>query len=140
MVAIDDIISVGLKIIDKIVPDPAAKAEAQVKLLLAQQNGELEEMRTQLSAIIAESQSTDPWTSRARPSFLYVMYVMILFAFPMGVLSIFDPASAISLSTGVNQWLSGIPEELWTLFGIGYLGYTGGRTWEKIKITKKGST
>lgn len=41
MFAIDDIISAGLKIIDKVIPDPTAKAEAQQKLLELQQNGEL---------------------------------------------------------------------------------------------------
>ena len=41
MFAIDDIVSAGLRIIDKVIPDPAAKAEAQQKLLELQQNGEL---------------------------------------------------------------------------------------------------
>lgn len=41
MFAIDDIINAGLKIIDKVIPDPTAKAEAQQKLLELQQNGEL---------------------------------------------------------------------------------------------------
>ncbi len=41
MFAIDDIISAGLKIIDKVIPDPIAKAEAQQKLLELQQNGEI---------------------------------------------------------------------------------------------------
>lgn len=41
MFGIDDIINTGLKIIDKVIPDPAARAEAQAKLLELQQNGEL---------------------------------------------------------------------------------------------------
>ena len=37
-----------------------------------------------MSAIVAEANSSDPWTSRARPSFLYLIYVLLLFAVPMG--------------------------------------------------------
>lgn len=133
MIGIENIITVGLKLIDKVIPDPEAKAEAQIKLLQAQQQGELEEVKTQLSAIISESQSSDPWTSRARPSFMYVMYLMILFGIPMGVLSVFSPDAATKLTIGVQAWLSAIPEELWWLFGCGYLGYSTNRTFEKLK-------
>jgi hypothetical protein len=31
-----------------------------------------------MAAVLAEAESPDPWTSRARPSFLYVMYVLLL--------------------------------------------------------------
>lgn len=130
---LEDIVSVGLKLIDKVIPDPQAKADAQIKLIQVQQAGELEEVKTQLSAIIAEAQSTDPWTSRARPSFLYVMYLMILFGIPMGILSIFSPEAAVKLTTGVQAWLSALPEQMWWLFGCGYLGYATNRTFEKIK-------
>ena len=37
MFGIDDIIGVGMKILDKVIPDPTAKAEAQAKLLELQQ-------------------------------------------------------------------------------------------------------
>lgn len=127
------ILGIGNTLINKLIPDPAQKAAAQLQLLQLQQQGELDEIKLQLSAIIAEAQSNDPWTSRARPSFLYVMYLMILFAFPMGVLFLTDPARAQGMIDGVHLWLSAIPEQMWTLFGIGYLGYTGARTWEKVK-------
>ncbi|MCA3070912.1 MAG: hypothetical protein ING77_18620 [Rhodocyclaceae bacterium] len=35
-------------------------------------------MRVSLSAILAEVASGDPWTSRARPTFLHVIYGVIL--------------------------------------------------------------
>lgn len=41
MLGIDDIVATGLKIIERIIPDPEARAEAQQKLLELQQNGEL---------------------------------------------------------------------------------------------------
>ena len=67
-------------LIDKIIPDPRARDEAKLKLLELQGSQEMEAMKTQLSAIVAEAQSSDPWTSRARPSFLYVMYALLLWA------------------------------------------------------------
>jgi hypothetical protein len=33
MFGVDDIINVGMKILDKVIPDPLAKAEAQAKLM-----------------------------------------------------------------------------------------------------------
>jgi hypothetical protein len=86
-----------------------------------------------LQAIIAEAHSADPWTSRARPSFLYVMYAIILFALPMGVLSAISPGAASDIATGINAYLNGLPEPLYALFGTGYLGYTAARQWGKVK-------
>ena len=37
----------------------------------------------QMQAIVAEAQSADPRTSRARPSFLYVMYALLIWSIPM---------------------------------------------------------
>ncbi len=90
-------------------------------------------IQARLSAIIAEAQAPDPWTSRARPSFLYVMYAIMLFALPMGVLSAFSPHAALSIGNGVSAYLRGLPEELYALFGTGYLGYTAARQWGKVK-------
>ena len=73
-------------LIDKIIPDPKARDEAKLKLLELQGSQEMDLMKTQISAIVAEAQSTDPWTSRARPSFLYVMYTLLLWAIPMGLI------------------------------------------------------
>ena len=35
---------------------------------------------------------------------------------------------------GFKLWLHAIPEPVLTLFGIGYLGYTGARTVDKWKM------
>src|SRR3546814_9324953 len=75
---VPSLLEVGSKLIDKLIPDPQAKAKAQLDLLSLQQNGELKELETRMSAIVAEASSADPWTSRARPSFLYVFYFVIL--------------------------------------------------------------
>lgn len=121
------------KIIDKVIPDPAAATQAKIQMMTLAQNGELEELKASMSAILAEESSADPWTSRARPSFMYVIYTLILMSIPMGVLYAFNPATALGIASGFKQWLAAIPDSLYTLFGVGYLGYTGGRTWEKVK-------
>lgn len=127
------IFEIGKGLIDKLLPDPAAKAKAQMDLLIMQQNGELKELETRMSAILAEANSPDPWTSRARPSFLYVIYVMILMSIPMGILSAFRPDMAGAIAAGMQAWLAAIPEDLYVLFGVGYVGYAGARTFEKRK-------
>ena len=99
-----------------------------------QQAGELKELETRMSAILAEAKSADPWTSRARPSFLYVVYVVILAAIPMGIPHAFNPDLAVGIAQGFQAWLHAIPEDLWWLFGAGYLGYTGARTFDKRKL------
>jgi len=126
--------SLGGKILDKVIPDKGAREAAQLELMKLQQTGQFKEMEVQMSAIIAEAKSTDPWTSRARPSFLYVMYAMILMSIPIGIVSVFSPASATQIAEGMKAWLSAVPTELWTVFGVGYTGYTVARSaWDKKK-------
>lgn len=129
------------KVIDRIFPDKVAqaseRAKADMALVALQQSGELELLSRQLQAIVAEAQSTDPWTSRARPTFLYVIYIMILMSVPMGFLSAFRPEIASAVAYGMSSWLKAIPDALYTLFGVGYLGYTGARGWEKTKKVAK---
>lgn len=102
-----------------------------------QQNGEFRELEERMKAIVTEASSNDPWTSRARPSFMYVMYLMILAAIPMGFLFAFKPEVAMAVTAGVKNWLQAIPEEMWWLFGAGYLGYTTTRGYEKTKGVSK---
>lgn len=120
-------------IIDKIIPDPTARAQAKLQLLQLQGTQDMDVLNAQLSAIIAEAKSPDPWTSRARPSFLYIIYIMILWALPMGLIAAFRPQTATAIATGMNAYLNGIPTSLWSLFGTGYLGYTAARQWGKVK-------
>lgn len=135
------LLEIGKTMIERIFPDKEKQAQerAQAEMALAQlaQDGKLKEMATQMSAIIAEAQSPDPWTSRARPSFMYVMYVMILAGIPMGFLAAFKPDMAVAIANGMQAWLRAIPEELYTLFGVGYLGYAGTRMFEKVKGVAK---
>jgi hypothetical protein len=75
----------------------------------------------------------DPWTARARPAFLYVMYALLLWSIPMGVVAAISPATAAAMIRGMSAYLNGIPEPLYALFGTGYLGYTAARSWGKAK-------
>lgn len=128
------ILGLAGKLLDKLFPDPAERAAAEARLQQMQMDGELKKIELQLSAIVAEAQSSDKWTSRARPSFMYVVYIFILAALPFGVLFAFTPETADAVTTGVGAWLATIPDSMWTLFGVGYLGYTGARTMEKRKL------
>ena len=133
MPILDSLIGPIASIIDKVIPDKEARAQAKLQLLELEGTQELKRIEAQLSAIIAEANSADPWTSRARPSFLYVMYAIMLFAIPMGVLSAFDADAASRIGGGVTAYLRGLPDELYALFGTGYLGYTAARQWGKVK-------
>jgi hypothetical protein len=133
MPILDAIIGPLASIIDKVIPDKEAQAKAKLALLEMQGSQELKQMEAQLSAIIAEANSKDPWTSRARPSFLYVMYAMLLWSLPIGMISLFLPHAADKLAGAMTAYLRGLPEELYALFGTGYLGYTAARQWGKIK-------
>jgi hypothetical protein len=121
------------KLLDRIIPDPEARDRAKLELIKLQGDQELASIGAQMQAIVAEAQSPDPWTSRARPSFLYVMYAMILWAIPMGLIAAANPQMAIGIGNGMTAYLRGLPEELYALFGTGYLGYTAARTWGKMK-------
>src|SRR3546814_813709 len=78
----------GAKLIDRLIPDPAQREQAKLALFQAEGQQALQEMQVSLSAILAEANSADPWTSRARPTFLYVIYGVIL-------LSVIDRKSVV---------------------------------------------
>ncbi len=137
MAILDALISPIAALIDKIIPDPRARDAAKIELLKLQGSQEMDSIKAQMTAIVAEAQSSDPWTSRARPSFLYVMYAMILWAIPMGLIAAVRPEMARGIAEGMNRYLAGIPEPLWALFGTGYLGYTAARSWGKARGVEK---
>ena len=130
---VDSLVAPLARVIDRVIADPEARARAKLELLRLEGTQELDGVRTSLSAILAEAQSRDPWTSRARPAFLYVMYAMILWALPMGVIAAISPATAHAVADGIDSYLSGLPEPLYALFGTGYLGYSAMRQWGKVR-------
>ena len=133
MALIDVLIGPVASIIDKIIPHKEAQAKGKLELIALEGAQEMPMIEAQLQAIVAEANSKEPRTSRARPSFLYVMYIVLLTALPMGVLSAFHPMAARDIAARMNAYLNGLPEPLYALFGTGYLSYTAARQWGKVK-------
>jgi hypothetical protein len=123
------------KILDKVIPDPEAKAKAQAELALLQQNGELAKMANETELFKAEQQNvtdrwkadmgSDSWLSKnIRPLTL----IAILCAY-------FMFASASAFGWSVNESYVKLLGEWGQLI---MLAYFGGRTAEKI-FTKRES-
>lgn len=129
---------IGGKLIDRLFPDPEQKAEAKRELEKLEKEGELKTLSTRLEAIMAEAESDDPWTSRARPSFMYVFYLVIISLVILApTLGVFFPDQMELFFTNVGKGFKAIPEELWWTFTSGYLGYGAYRTYEKRKGVSK---
>ena len=121
------------RVVDRVLPE---RVSAKEKLDLERELT-LEMMSQSGAAIEAEAKSDDPYVKRARPTFLYIMYVVIIFNFIL--LPLLGQLAAIALAlklieTNLTTLLQplNLPKEMWYLFGSGYLGYAGARTWEKI--------
>jgi hypothetical protein len=125
MFPLTTILDIGTKLIDKLIPDPEAKAKAQLELVKLQQEGELAKMQ----ADIAEAQevtkrweadmSSDSWLSKnIRPMALIAIFgAYFLFA----MMSAFGYDANQNYVQLLGQWGQ-----------IVFLAYFGGRTAEKI--------
>lgn len=129
---IGGILELGREVIRRAIPDPAARAQAELELLRMEQEGQFRHMDVQMRAIVEEAKSADPWTSRARPSFLYVFYAIILgMSLFAPIIGVFFPESMDLFFANVGKGFTAIPEELWWTFTVGYLGYAGMRSYDK---------
>lgn len=64
MFALDGLLAVGGKLIDKLIPDPEAKAKAQLELATLAQNGELAKMANETEIYKTEQNNvTERWTA-----------------------------------------------------------------------------
>lgn len=125
MFGIDDIINVGMKILDKVIPDPVAKAEAQAKLLELQEQGRLAELQAdtaeaqELTKRQQSDMASDSWLAKnIRP--------MTLIAILAGYF-VFAMMSAFGVDT--NQKYVELLGQ-WGMLIMSF--YFGGRTLEKI--------
>jgi hypothetical protein len=129
MLGLDTIIGVGMKLIDKLIPDPEAKAQAQLELAKLAQEGKLAEIQ----ADTAESQevtkrsqadmASDSWLSKnIRPMTL----IFILLAYTMfALMSAYGYDANQNFVTLLGNW------------GMLVMSfYFGGRTLEKIMDMK----
>lgn len=132
MFGIDDIVSVGMKIIDKVIPDPKAKAEAEAQIMsmaneakkmeLEADMKEAEELTKRQQADMA----SDSWLSKnIRP--------MTLIAILSGYF-IFAMMSAFNMETN-SKYVELLGQ--WGMLIMSF--YFGGRTLEKI-IDMKGKS
>lgn len=66
MIGLDTILKIGEKVLDRVMPDPAAKAEAQAKLLELAQKGELAHLEADVKKMEIEAKDRD--SARTRES------------------------------------------------------------------------
>ncbi len=116
-------------------PIDASKA-AEIALKVQELEASLETARMQV--MLAEASSSDKWTSRARPAYMYVFYTIIL---TLGVIApvfgVFFPAQMKIFFENVGAGFRAIPDIAWEVFCVGYLGYTGLRSFDKWKTGAK---
>ena len=103
---------------------PQARDRAKLELIKLQGDQEMAAIGAQMQAIVAEAQSADP-LDQPGPAELPIRHVR---ADPVGDPDGPDrgrrPAMALGIGNGMTAYLRGMPEELYALFGTGYLGYT----------------
>jgi hypothetical protein len=127
------LLGVGGKLIDKLIPDPEAKARAQLELATLAQNGELAQMANDTKLVEVEQINTtdrwkadmgsDSWLSKnIRPMSLIAIFVAY-FVFTM--MSAFGFSAQESYVQLLGQWGQ-----------IIFLAYFGGRTVEKLADMK----
>jgi len=121
---------VGMKVLDKFIPDPEAKAKAQKELLQMQQEGKLAELNAdnieaqELTKRQQADMGSDSWLSKnIRPMTL----VFILFVY-----STFATMSAWDIEVN-NNYVELLGQ--WGMLIMSF--YFGGRTLEKIIDMKK---
>lgn len=104
-------------VLDKIIPDPAAQAEAKVKLMELAQKGEFAEMNARADIIKAETAS-ESWLAQSWRPILMLTFGALIVARWLGY-----------AAPGISQ------EEilkLWEIVQLGLGGYVIGRSVEKI--------
>ena len=104
-------------VLDKVLPDPAAQAEAKLKLMELAQKGEFAEMNARADIIKAEA-SSESWLAQSWRPILMLTFGALIVARWMGF-----AAPGISDTEIIK---------LWSIVELGLGGYVIGRTAEKI--------
>lgn len=125
MFGIDDIVSVGMKLVDKLIPDPEAKAKAQLDLAKLAQEGELQQIQAdineqqELTKRLQADMLSDSWLSKNIRPMTLIFILLGYFTFAM--MSAFDLDTNKAYVELLGQW------------GMLIMSfYFGGRTLEKI--------
>ena len=125
MIPLTALMSIGEKVLDKVLPDPQAKAKAQAELVKLQQEGRLAELNAdnieaqELTKRHESDMKSDSWLSKnIRPmTLIFILFVYTVF----GLMSAFD--------VEVNQPYVELLGQ-WGMLIMSF--YFGGRTLEKI--------
>ncbi len=122
---------VGMKVLDKFIPDPEAKAKAQKELLQMQQEGKLAELQAdnieaqELTKRHEADMASDSWLSKnIRP--MTLVFILLVY-------STFATMSAWDIEVN-NNYVELLGQ--WGMLIMSF--YFGGRTLEKIMDMKKG--
>ena len=125
MFGLDAILNIGGKLIDKLIPDPEAKAQAQLKLAELAQSGQLAELQAQgkeqeeISKRWTADMSSDSWLSKnIRPMALIAIFMGFFIFTTMSAFGLRAEETYVQL---LGQWGQ-----------IVFLAYFGGRTVEKV--------
>jgi uncharacterized membrane protein (DUF106 family) len=129
MLGLDTIVSVGMKILDKVIPDPAAKAEAQQKLLELQQQGRIAEL--QADSVEAQELTKRQGADMASDSWLSKNIRPMTLIFILGGYFVFAMMSAFGQDAN-EKYVELLGQ--WGMLVMSF--YFGGRTLEKIMDMK----
>lgn len=137
---LDDILAAGLKIIDKFIPDPEAKARAQLEMMNIKQAEEfkkidaaLQEQQMQADINKQEAASDHIFVAGWRPFIGWVCGLALALQF-----LIFPLMAWIALFWQVTLTFPELPVEMFYGLLFGMLGIGGMRSWEKSKGVKNG--
>ena len=129
MIPLTAILDVGSKLIDKLIPDPEAKARAQVQLLEMQQKGELAQIQAdsaeqeELTKRQQADMASDSWLFKnIRP--MTLIYILTAYL----ALAVMD-AMGLDISDNFVSLLG-----QWGMLVMSF--YFGGRTLEKVMDMK----
>jgi uncharacterized membrane protein (DUF106 family) len=129
MLGLDTIVGVGMKLIDKLIPDPEAKAQAQLELAKLAQEGKLAEIQAdtaeqqELTKRQQADMASDSWLSKNIRPMTLIFILAAYFVFAM--MSAFDNNANEKYVELLGQW------------GMLIMSfYFGGRTLEKIMDMK----
>lgn len=121
---IDDAVAAGLKVLDKFIPDPAAKAKAEADL----RDALLASDRAQLEVNKSEAASGSLFVGGWRPAIGWVCAGAVLYTYllvPIGMWAMFVIGKPIAKPPVLDA-------NLWELM-FAMLGLGGLRTFEKVK-------
>lgn len=127
------LLDAGLKILEKVIPDPQAKAAAQLELLKLQQAGEFRQIEADLQVMLAQTEvnkveaAQDNFRGGWRPAVGWVCVTGMAYTY------IGQPLLAWASAT--NGWAAPPTIDTFDLLIMlgGMLGFGGMRSFERIK-------